>query len=49
MKQKTYRLTERGDSVLLWGQVVLFVVASYAFLHIFARAVVWLGNFLNIV
>jgi hypothetical protein len=49
MKQKTYELTKRGESAVMVAQALLLVAIGFAVLHIFARGVVWLGEFLNII
>jgi hypothetical protein len=49
MKQKTYALTKRGESAVMFAQALLLVGIGFAVLNIFARVVVWLGDFLNII
>lgn len=49
LMSKTYKLTARGEAVLSWAQAILLIAVGYATLHLFARAVVWLGELLGTV
>lgn len=44
---KSYRLTARGEAVSSFAVAIMVVIAGFATLHLFARAVIWLGEFLG--
>lgn len=46
---KSYRLTARGEAVSSFAIAIVFVIAGFATLHLFARAVIWLGELLGVV
>lgn len=48
MNQKDYTLTARGESALMWAQVILFIAGAWIGLRLFAHGIVWLGKVLGI-